>query len=575
MVSTNVDVFLYLGVIVIIAAVLAYLLRLIKQPQILAYVLVGIFLPPLFQWLTGLVLDQEVIRSMSIIGIAFLLFIVGIEADLRKLKNVALVSTLGGGISILVLFGLGYLLALLLGYLSIEAAYLGLMLTFSSTMVVLKILSDKHELSTLHGRIILGILLLQDLVAILAISVLSAVNGFTLALFGLALLKFVFLFGVAWICSKLLFPKVFRFAAKHQELLLITSLAVCFLFSLAFHYLGFSIAIGAFLAGLTLGNLDYNVEIVGKVKSLRDFFSLIFFVSLGLGLSFAVMKDLFWPILIFMLFLLIVKPIIIMLICVLFNYTKKPSFLSSLALANMGEFALIIATAGYYEYGHLSQETFSLVVIVTLISITATSYLMSYDYWFYRKSERLLRIFDRLTSEGSEFAASDIKPKIVLCGHDRLGFSILRKLDHVKKKVLVVDFNPEVINQLARQGYHCLYGEITDQEIHEKMNLAKLEMLISTIPDENDTMFLIKKIRAVNRSTIVIVTAFQVEDALKFYKLGADYVILPHFLGGEHVANLISGVHSHKINLKRQRECHLQHLLERQELGQEHPARSA
>lgn len=571
MVALNGDIFLYLGVIVSIAAVVAYLFRLIKQPQILAYVLVGIFLPLVFEFITGLSLDKSIVESMSIIGIAFLLFIVGLEIELKKLKNVALVSTVGGGISILLLFIFGYLVALLLGFLGLEAAYIGLMLAFSSTMVVLKILSDKRELNTLHGRIVVGILLLEDIVAIFALSILSSINDFSLSLFGVAVFKFLALFGVAFICSKFLFPRIFRFAAKNQELLLITSLAVCFIFSLAFHFLGFSIAIGAFLAGLTLGNLEYSFEIIGKVKSLRDLFSLLFFVSLGMGLSIAAIKGMIWPLIVIFLFVILFKPLIFLGICSLFQYTKKPSFLSAISLANIGEFSLIIATQGFYEYGHISQELFSLIVVVTLASITITSYLIKYDSAIYNLLEKPLSVFDVFTIEGLEYAPTEIKPKIVLCGHDRIGFSVLRKFGQSKKKILVVDYNPEVISKLVKEGYHCIYGVVSDHEIIERMNLSGLSMLVSTVPEFHDNSYLLKRIRAVNKKAKVIVTASRVDEALKLYKQGADYVILPHFLGGEHVAQMISDFRAKKIKLKEARVDHIKHLEERKEIGHEHP----
>ncbi len=560
------ELFIQLGLVLIIAAVAAYVLRLIKQPQILAYVLVGILITPVF----GLVTDTSLIGSMSTIGIAFLLFIVGMEIDLRKLKNVALVSTLGGGIQIVLLFVFGYLIALLLGFLSLEAAYVGLMLAFSSTMVVMKLLSDKKELNTLHGRIVVGILLLEDIVAIFALSVLSSINDFNLSLFGVAFLKFLSLFAVAFLCSKYLFPRIFKFAAKNPEILLMSSVAVCFIFSLAFYYLGFSIVIGAFLAGVTLGNLEYNLDIIAKVKSLRDFFALLFFVSLGMGLSLAVIKDMIWPLAIFILFVILFKPFIIMTICSLFKYTKKPAFLSAISLSQVGEFSLIIAAQGLL-LGHISQDLFSLIVVVTLLSITLTSYLIKYGGWFYKIFDRPLKIFEVFSTKGMEYAASEVKPSVILCGHNRIGFSILKGFKKMKKRVLIVDYNPEMIDRLAKQGYHCIYGDVNDDEIIEKMELGKIKMLISTVPEVNDSLYLIRKTRKVNKKAKVIVTASEIDGALRLYKAGADYVIMPHFLGGEHASRLISEVRKRKKKLNEEREIQIKHLKERKEIGHEHP----
>jgi len=558
--------FLELGMVIIIAAVAAFILRLIRQPQILAYVLVGILITPVFQ----LVTDISLIQTMSVIGIAFLLFIVGLEMDLKLLKTVAFVSSLGGMIQIVILFVLGYLVALLLGFLSLEAAYIGLMLAFSSTMVVMKLLSDKRQLNTLHGRIIVGTLLIQDVVAIFALSILTSVNDFSPAVFGIALLKFLSLFALAYLSSKYVFPYVFKYAARNQELLLIMSVAVCFFFSLTFHYVGFSVVIGAFLAGIVLGNLQYNIEIIGKVKSLKDFFSLMFFVSLGMGLSLAVVKEMWLPLLIFLALVIVLKPVIIMAVCSLFKYTKKPSFLTANALSQVGEFSLILAVQGL-ALEHISQELFSMAVIVTLVTITLTSYFIKYDHLFFKLLERPLRIFDIFTTEGLEYLPTEVKPRVILCGYNRIGFSILRSLERRKRSVLVVDFNPEVISKMVKQGYHCIYGDVTDGEIMERMNLPKIKMLISTVPEVSDNILLISKVREVNKRARIIVTASEIEEALKLYSQGADYVILPHFLGGEHVAEMISGVYTKKRKLREEREEHIEHLQERRDVGHEHP----
>ena len=566
MVGVTGNIFLELGIVIILAAIAAYVLRLIRQPQILAYVIVGVLITPVFQLIT----DTSIIEAMSVVGIAFLLFIVGLEMDIKSLKNVTLVSSLGGLIQVLLIFVVGYFASLLLGFLSLEAAYIGLMIAFSSTMVVMKLLSDRRELNTLHGKITVGILLTQDVVAIFALSVLTSINGFEFSLLGIAFLKFISLFAVAYLASRFLFPRIFRFAAKNHELLLISSLAICFLFSLAFSYLGFSIAIGAFIAGIALGNLDYNLEIIGRVKSLKDFFSLMFFVSLGMGLSLAVIKEMWVPLIVILAIVVLIKPFIIMTICSLFKYTKKPSFFTANGLAQVGEFSLIIAAEGLL-LGHLSQELFSLTVIITLVSITLTSYSIQHRHFLYKVLAKPLSIFDKFTTEGLEYLPNEVKPRIILCGHNRIGYSILQNLGKAKKKILVVDYNPEIIAKLVKKGFHCIYGEVADDEVIDRMNLGKVTMLISTVPEIRDNIILIRKVRAVNRKAKIIVTASEIDEALRLYKEGADYVILPHFLGGEHVANLIDKVRIKKVNLHNKRQAHIKHLEDRKDVGHEHP----
>ncbi|MBI4151796.1 cation:proton antiporter [Candidatus Woesearchaeota archaeon] len=558
--------FFQLGLIFIITAATAYILRLLKQPQILAYVIVGILLTPVFKVIT----NTSIIDSISIIGVAFLLFIVGLEMDLRAVKNVALVSSVGGVILLILLFVTGYVAALVLGYLGLEAAYLGLMVAFSSTMLVMKMLSDRKELQTLHGRLAIGILLTNDVVAILVLSILSSINQFSFYLLGISLLKFISMFLIAYLASKFLFPSIFKFAAKNQELLLISSLAVCFLFSIAFSEIGFSIAIGAFIAGVTLGNLTYSVEIAGKVKSLKDFFALLFFVSLGMGISPGVIKTAWLPIVVLLVLVIFLKPVIAMTICSLFRYTKKPAFLTANSLAQVGEFSLIIAAQGV-ALGHISQDLFSIVIVIMLATITTSTYFMQYEDVLYKLLQKPLKIFNRFTTEGLEYLPTEEKPTIVLCGYNRIGYSIAQGLSEDKKKLLIVDFNPEVITQVIKEGYHSVYGDVTDEEVLEHMNLSKITMLISTVPAINDNILLIRRVRNRNKRAQIIVTASEVDEALRLYREGADYVILPHFLGGEHVSNLISRVQGKNRILQEEKVRHLEHLHKRKALGHEHP----
>lgn len=571
MVVVTGDIFLELGVVVIIAAIASFILRLLKQPHILSYVLVGILIGPVFSLFTNQsIVDASFIESMSLLGIAFLLFIVGLEMDLKSLRNVTLVSSLGGLIQVIIIFVLGYLIALMLGFLTIEAAYIGLILAFSSTMVVMKLLSDRRELQTLHGRISVGILLTQDIVAIFALSILTSVNGFTASLFGIALLKFVIIFILAFVASKYVFPVVFKFAAKNHEILLLSSLAVCFLFSFLFHFMGFSIAIGAFIAGVTLGNLKYHLEIIGRVRSLRDFFSMMFFVSLGMGLSLGVIKDLWIPLIVLMLTVMILKPFVIMVVCSMFKYTKKPSFLAANALSQVGEFSLILAAQGL-ALKHITPELFSLTVIVTLASITLTSYYIQYNTFIFKLLRKPLKLFDHFTTEGLEYLPTEAKPSVILCGHNRIGYSILSTLREEKEEVLVIDFNPEIISKMVEDGFHCIYGEVTDEEIIERMNLNQIKMLISTVPEMSDNLILIRKVREANRKARIIVTANDIDQALHLYNEGADYVILPHFLGGDHVSHLIMDMHRKKKDLRTERRKHMKDLKFRLKLGQNHP----
>lgn len=329
-----------LSIVIIIATSFAYLAKSLKQPLIPAYVITGIIIGPVL----GLITDQTSIMFMSEFGIALLLFIVGLEMNLDRLKNVFLVSTFGGMVRSLVFFTLGFIIALFLGFISIEAMYIGVFLAFSSTMVVVKILADNKQLDSLHGRIIVGILLMEDIIAIIIMSALSTPTFSFLAVF-ISLIKVGILFVIAYLLSKWILPRMFRFAAKHTELLLLLSISVLLFFTSASLFMGkllanifsflpenilmmirpeLSIIIGAFIAGIILGNLPYYIEIISRVTSLKDFFATMFFVSLGMTLVW--MNSLVIPLILLILFASFIKPYVTLLLCGYFGYRKRPSF---------------------------------------------------------------------------------------------------------------------------------------------------------------------------------------------------------------------------------------------------------
>ena len=589
------NIFFDIGLIIIVATIVGYLARLLKQPLIPAYILTGLIIGPIL----GLVEDSNVILTLSEIGIAFLLFVVGLELNLKKLRDVASISIFGGLMQFILLFSFGFLIAIFLGFVKTEATYIALIVAFSSTMVVVKILSDKRELDTLHGRIIIGFLLMQDLIAIIALTVLTTLNNFSIAILIIALLKGVILLSVAVIASKFILPGLFRFAAKSQELLFLMALTTCFSFSILADNIGqimiyffslpffenvilgnvlellkpgFSIAIGAFIAGVSIANLPYNVEIIGKVKPLKDFFATIFFVSLGLELVLGNMQIIILPLLIFTLFVIILKPLLTMIICALFNYTKRTSFLTSISLAQVSEFSLIIVAQGLI-LGHISKELFSLTILIAIITITLTSYFIHFDNNIYFKISNLLGLFEKIGTKTKkmEYIPEDKDIEIILCGYNRIGYSIVRTVQKMKKSLLIVDYNPDVIKRLIARKIPCIYGDIGDSEILARIGLNKARMVISTVPEEQDNLLLIKKTKEVNKKGLIFVTANQVDEALTLYDAGADYVILPHFLGGEHVSILLEDFTGDINKILETKLKHIDELHRRRKLGREHP----
>jgi len=562
------SIFADIGIIIIAAAILAYIAKLIKQPLIPAYIITGILLTPIF----GLITDVSFITTLSEIGIAFLLFMVGLEMDLRKLRDVGPMAGFIGVLQILMTFIATFMFALLMGSKQIEAIYLGAIITFSSTMVVVKLLSDRKELETLHGRIIIGILLIQDIFAVIALLVINAVGNLTSTNIVVTLGVAFGLILVAALSSKYIFPSMFKFVAKSQELLLLTALAICFIFSVVLASVGFSISIGAFIAGVTLATLPYNVEIISKIKSLRDFFAIIFFVSLGMELIFSSIENIIIPALIWLGFLLIVKPFIIMFLCAFFGYRKRTGFYTALGLAQVSEFALIIVAKGL-SLGHISEDIFSIVIIMALISITTTSYFVHYDHFMYKKVAKFLGFFDKFNDNKQEMPEFPKKKKYdtILCGHNRIGYSIAASIKKMNRSLLVIDFNPEVIKSLIQRKIHCIYGDVGDSELLERLPIKDAKLIISTVPEKSEVLLLIKKARRVNKDILIYVTANQIEEALDYYDAGADYVILPHFLGGEKASLLIEDFTGNLSKIIETKLSHIKELRHRQLLGHEHP----
>ncbi|MDD5177951.1 MAG: cation:proton antiporter [Candidatus Nanoarchaeia archaeon] len=549
------NILIDLGLIIILATVLAYLAQLIKQPLIPAYILAGVILGPIG---LGFVKDIELIRALSEIGIAFLLFLVGLEINIKKIKNVAGIALFGGLIQIILTFLVGFFIGQLMGFQKLTSVYIGLIITFSSTMIVVKLLSDKGHINTLHGRILLGILLVQDLVAVFALSFLTKeeLNGGVIIT---SIIQGAILIGAVFLLSRFLLKKVFDFAAKSRELIFLIAISLCFLFAILAYLLDFSIAIGAFMIGVGLANLPYNYEIVGRVVSLKDFFSTIFFVSLGMQLV-MISTELLVLLLVLVLAVILLKPLIVMIITSIASYETRTAFLTSLSLGQVSEFSLLLGSIGFYVSGHLSQEFFSLIVFLTVITMVITSYLIKYSSGIYDKLSWFLRLFGVLSTKKKKlgFEAKDNKHKVVLFGCNRMGKIFLRTLG--KANVLVIDHDPGVIGRLIKSRTGCYYGEMNNYEILKKINFMESELVISTIEDIDNNLSMIRHVKGINDRVRIFVSAKNIGDALDLYERGADYVIIPHVFSAEAMGSLFKKVSSG--NFSKIRTEHIQHLID-------------
>ncbi|MBT6995292.1 hypothetical protein HN865_00805 [Candidatus Woesearchaeota archaeon] len=553
------NVVLEIGMILIFATILAFIVRLFKQPLTPAYILAGLILGPLG---LGLIKDPEAIKALSEFGIAFLLFAVGLEINVKKLKDIGLAASLGGLIQIVAMYFIGFFLSLRLGFSNFEAIILGIVLAFSSTMIVIKLLSDSEQLDTLHGRIVLGILLVQDLLIIIVLSLLTTAENFSPSLIVLALFRGLILFVVAYLSGKFIFPKLFRFAARSKELLFLTSLTVLFIFAIFAHYLSFSVAIGAFVAGVALASLPYHFDIVGKVNPLKSFFATLFFVSLGMQLtsiSSEFMSRIFWLVLA----IVILKPIIIYLLVSLFGYEKRTAFFSGLSLGQVSEFSLILIVMPFVV-GAISQEVFSTIILLTIITMILTSYVLEFQYPIYLFFSPVLSFIEKIIptkrKKVLEYTPRGTKIDVLLVGKHRMGSIFYNTLKGLRKKVMVLDNNPDVIKKLLEKKIPCVYGNMSNKEVLEKIKVKSLKTVIATVPNMHDNILLIKHIKNKNEKTNVIVTANHVHQAEILYGAGADYVILPHIISGEKVASMLKKSTKNKKYFIESKKRNIKHL---------------
>jgi Kef-type K+ transport system membrane component KefB len=556
------NVFLEFTVVICFAALISLIFRFFKQPAILAYILTGIVIGPLgFFHLTNV----EFFSVLAEVGITLLLFMIGLEIRIADLSSVGKMTLIVGPAQITFSFIIAYIIALLFGFPFLSALYIALAITFSSTIIIVKLFSDKRELHALYAKMSLGILLIQDFLAIMFLIFLS---GFSLktgtfapvSQFGLVLLKAVILFGIIVLLSQKIFPKITEFLAKSQETLFLASIA--WVFGLAAlvssPYIGFSVEIGGFLAGLALANSIANYQIIARVKILRDFFIVIFFVLLGVQMKFANIGNIIIPAIVLSFFALIIKPFITMLIMGDLGYRKRTSFLTGLSLGQISEFSLIMIFLGY-KLGHISDEVVSLITFIGIITFVLSTYGITYSKKLYSKTNGFLSFLENKNDKRIEVISSTdslehLKNHVVIVGGDQMGQSILEVLAEMKIDVVVIDFDPGIYKKLEEKKINRLFGDIADLDIQERAKLDSAKLVISTIPDLEDNLLLLQELRHENRKAKIVVIAMEAHEAKSLYKAGADYVVLPYLAGGRQISEILDENNLNKIKTLKEKD---------------------
>ncbi|MBP6857826.1 MAG: cation:proton antiporter [Candidatus Pacebacteria bacterium] len=556
-------IFLELSIILVIATLIALFMRVLKQPLIVGYIATGILVGP---YALDLLHSKEEMELFSKIGISILLFIVGLTLNPSIVKEVGKTSLVTGIGQILFTSVFGFFLVKSLGFDISASLYIAVALTFSSTIIILKLLTDRGDMNKLYGKVSIGFLLVQDLVATLillavtAVSSVASTGGESFAVGGELLRLFVLggaISVILYFISKYILPKVISFVGGNQEVLFIFSIAWGLGLSSLFHVIGFSIEIGALVAGVMLAVSPFAYEIGARMKPLRDFFILIFFILLGAQMVLSQLSVILIPALILSAFVLIGNPLIVFILMNTLKYRTKTSFMAGLTVAQISEFSLILVALGF-SLGHINEQTVSLVTLVGIITIAGSTYLILYADNIYKKLYRFLKFISIYKKTHIENETAENGPDIVIFGYDRVGHEFVKSTSGISSNFIVVDYNPTSIKKLQKENIPFRYGDAEDIEFLQEIDFSTSRLIISTIPEHKTNILLVKYYRKTNDQGIVVVIANNNIDAKELYDAGASYVIMPHHLGAKYAASMISkhGFDSEGISKER-----VEHLL--------------
>jgi Kef-type K+ transport system membrane component KefB len=537
------DSFLEFAAILAFAVIVGFVGRLLKQPLIVSFILVGLLVGP---YGFNLLVSVERIHFLSEIGIAVLLFVVGLKLDLGLIRTSGKVALATGLGQVVFTSVFGYLICIWLGFEPVTSIYIAVALTFSSTIIIVKLLSDKKEIQSLHGQISIGFLIVQDIVVILAMIVLSAMGAeneysivdeiFWVVVKGIGMLVVVILL------IRFVMPRLTSVMARTPELLVLFSLSWAIILAAGSDYLGFSKEVGAFLGGISLASTSYREIISGRLVSVRDFLLLFFFIHLGSQVNITLLSEQLVPALILSVFVLVGNPIIVMIILGLMGYRKRTGFLAGLNVAQISEFSLILAALGL-SLGQIDEETLGLITLVGLITIGTSTYLINYSHELYQRVAPFLDIFERkypFREISDDIVAKD-PFDVIIFGLGMYGNNIAKSLDAAGYRVFGIDFDPRTVNRWNRKGRHAQYGDADDPELMEILP-GNTQCVISTLPDKQINLALIKYLKNAGYKGKIAVTSYYGRTAKELELAGADLILLPFVDASENIIDKLKSL---------------------------------
>jgi Kef-type K+ transport system membrane component KefB len=548
---------------IIAAWILGVVAKVLKQPVILAYLVAGFCLGPSgFGW----VHDQHSIATISELGLIFLLFMIGLEIDLKKIVSAGTSILVTAASQILIGAALGVLLFTGLGFAlsggGFDALYLGIAGALSSTVIIVKVLYDKRELDTLPGRITLGVLVLQDLFVILFLAVQPTLASLEVLNLLLSFLKVILLVASALIGSKFILPPIFRSIARLPELVLVGAIAWCFIVGELAGLLHLSREMGALIAGVSLSTFPYALDVTAKVTSLRDFFVILFFVGLGMTIPVPTTPLLVWAAA-FALFVVATRWITTITPLYFLKQGLRTSILPAINLSQISEFSLVLLTLGL-QARHIQADTAGFVVFAFVGLAAASSFAMvqstPLSQWLIAVSKRL-GLRDLGSPHTHNDGGSHHGAEIIIMGFFRVASSLIEELQRknstLLERIAVLDFNPHVHQELGKRGITVLYGDISQRDTLLHAGVEHAKILVSSIPDSllkgTSNEKLVRQFRELNPSCVIIATADVLSEVASLYNAGADYVCVARLDEAEELSDVLEAARRGLLQEKRAR----------------------
>lgn len=527
------NVFVQIAALLLLSSTIGVIFVWLRQPLILAFIAVGILVGPSG---FGIVYSASEIDLLAKIGITLLLFIVGLKLDFQLIKSLGKVSLLTGIGQVIFTASIGYLIALALGLSNIAAIYVSVALTFSSTIIIIKLLSDKDEIDSLYGRISVGFLIVQDIVVILALIVLSSFgigkadnSTFETQIF-LLILRGLGLLSIVWFLAQYVFPKLLSKIASSRELLVIFAISWAVILASVAELMGFSKEVGGFLAGVSLASTAYREAIASRLETLRNFLLLFFFIDLGAHIKLDLIHAQIIPSIVFSLFVLVGNPIIVMIIMGAMGYKKRTGFMAGLTVAQISEFSLILGALGV-SLGHIDNQTMGIITLVGIITIGVSTYMILYNHLIYRWFSPWINVFEKKRPHREEVQSETqglAEINFLLFGLGRYGNDLAKNLKKNNFTPLGIDFDPQKIENIKNNQIDAKYGDAEDIEFIKTLPLKQTKCVISTIPNRKVNLLLLQALSENNYHGKIALTVHSEADIIAYSKYSIDLLLSPY-----------------------------------------------